>query len=239
MFKCDKCNSELEKNAKFCINCGARIEIQVEEKENSRKNNEENKSLEKSILKKIIYRIIAVIIAYVGFVALKVALVGQGISFGESTLVGASIFIGLYNISTGFLLKIKSSGNRGIWFILITIFLVFVSIKGEPERATSSAKDILTTLKNQIPKKLDKNTTLLKLDINGDNVAFEYYINNASIDNMTPESQNIFVYTVKKELCNAPLYIKVMEHNYNIDIKYLDKNYNTIGKVQLSKNECK
>ena len=140
MFKCDKCNSELEEDAKFCTNCGARVEIKVEDLKKSTSTNsesklndiDENKSLDKSIFKKIIYRIIAVILAYIAFVALKVALVGQGISFGESTLVGASIFIGIYNISTGFLLKIKSSENRGIWFILITIFLVVVSIKGEP-----------------------------------------------------------------------------------------------------------
>ena len=160
---CGHCNKEIDDDSKFCPYCGHTIEIKVEEK-----NNEKIKSLEKSIFKKIIYRIIAVVIAYIGFLALKVVLLLQGIPSREATIVGAFMFIGVYNISTSLLLKIKSSEKKGIWFILISIFLVFISIKGEPERATSSVKDKLTSLKNKIPKKLDEYTTLSKLDINGD-----------------------------------------------------------------------
>jgi hypothetical protein len=257
MFKCDKCNAELEENAKFCINCGEKIDDKVftiiEEKKDV----------------SLWFLPLGLLIGFIfEFYTKKIELGANDISFFQfisiifdkapaelyAEILGAALAKMLIpTIIIGFIWGIKliisKKYEKPVLHIFVGTLIITVlaaigtkdltKYKIQESNPFDTAKDILTSLKNQIPKKINENTTLLKLDINGDHVAFEYYINNASIDIMTPESQNIFVYTVKKELCKTPTFIKVMEHSYNIDIKYLDKNYNTIGKVQLSKNECK
>ena len=127
----------------------------------------------------------------------------------------------------------------GIWFVLISIGLVFILVRYELKTSDTFITDELSYLKNTTPKKIDENTTLLSINIDGMNVEFKYYIDNTNIDNMTKEIKNNFEKTVKTKLCKEQIFIEVMNHNYNLNLKYLDKNYQIIGEVELSKNICK
>ena len=127
----------------------------------------------------------------------------------------------------------------GIWFVIISICLVFILVRHELKTSDTFIADELSYLKNTTPKKIDENTTLLSINIDGMNVEFKYYIDNVNIDNMTKEIKNNFEKTVKTKLCKEQIFIEVMNHNYNLNLKYLDKNYQIIGEVELSKNICK
>ena len=226
---CEKCNKNIDYDAKFCYFCGYKIE----------KKSEEVEIYTNSKLKGIVFRIIAIVLAYFGFVAVKIALVPKGISFGETTLTSMFVFLAIYKIVVGYSLKIKSSKNMGIWFVIISICLVFILVRHELKTSDTFIADELSYLKNTTPKKIDENTTLLSINIDGMNVEFKYYIDNVNIDNMTKEIKNNFEKTVKTKLCKEQIFIEVMNHNYNLNLKYLDKNYQIIGEVELSKNICK
>ena len=82
-----------------------------------------------SKLKSIVFRVIAIVLAYFGFVAVKVALIPKGISFGETTLTSMFVFLAIYKIVVGYSLKIKSSKNMGIWFVIVSIILLFLDLR--------------------------------------------------------------------------------------------------------------
>ena len=82
-----------------------------------------------SKLKSIVFRIIAIVLAYFGFVAVKIWLVGKGISFGEAILTSMFVFLAIYKIVVGYSLKIKSSKNMGIWFVIVSIILLFLDLR--------------------------------------------------------------------------------------------------------------
>ena len=239
---CGNCNKEIEDDSKFCLYCGNKVEVHKLEKEikesisiqNETSETQNNKSVKDLILKIGIFLFSGFI-----FTIAKIIFMAKGISEGESMVVGVFLWLGLYKILVGFILNDKSSKKLGTWVLIIYFLLAVISIRYELNESNFSVKEELTYLKNQTPKKLDENTTLLTLDINEMNVSFEYYINNVSVDNMTDKSQRSFIHTVKKELCKTPIFVKIIEENYNINIKYLDKNYYIIGEVELSKNECK
>ena len=70
---CEKCDKQIDDDAKFCSFCGYKIE----------KKSEEVEIYTNSKLKGIVFRIIAIILAYFGFVAVKVALVPKSPIYGE------------------------------------------------------------------------------------------------------------------------------------------------------------
>jgi len=116
---CEKCNKNIDYDAKFCYFCGYKIE----------KKSEEVEIYTNSKLKGIVFRIIAIVLAYFGFVAVKIALVPKGISFGEITLTSMFVFLAIYKIVVGYSLKIKSSKNMGIWFVIVSIILLFLDLR--------------------------------------------------------------------------------------------------------------
>ena len=116
---CEKCNKNIDYDAKFCSFCGYKIE----------KKSEEVEIYTNSKLKGIVFRIIAIVLAYFGFVAVKIALVPKGITFGEITLTSMFVFLAIYKIVVGYSLKIKSSKNMGIWFVIVSIILLFLDLR--------------------------------------------------------------------------------------------------------------
>ncbi|RBQ31643.1 hypothetical protein CRU92_05360 [Arcobacter sp. FW59] len=108
----------------FCKECGTEnIDTQVECTKCKTIINSNSK------LKGIVFRIIAIVLAYLGFVAVKVALVTKGVSFGETTLTSMFVFLAIYKIVVGYSLKIKSSKNMGIWLVVISIILLFLDLR--------------------------------------------------------------------------------------------------------------
>ncbi|MGJ0344897.1 zinc ribbon domain-containing protein [Aliarcobacter cryaerophilus] len=265
---CEKCTKTIDDDSKFCSFCGNKIETKELENEITNiteiktledKNEEAvyKKDLDKTInkplnneidkkstalnskFKSIGFRIIAIIFAYFGFVAIKVWSGTKGVSYGEVTLLSLFVFLAIYKIVVGYSLNIKSSKNMGIWFVVISIFLVFISVIYEVKGNDTFISDELRYLKNQTPKQIDENTTLLSVNINKMSVEFKYHIDNVNIDNMTEQSKKDFEQIVKTGLCQEQVFIEVMNNNYNLNMKYLDKNFQIIGEVNLSKEQCK
>ena len=140
---CEKCNNQIDDDSKFCPFCGHKIEknreeVEIYKSEENISNNIKKDLLSKdeeleintnSKLKSIVFRIIAIILAYFGFMAVEIWLVGKGISFGETTLTSMFVFLAIYKIVVGYSLKIKSSKNMGIWFVIVSIILLFLDLR--------------------------------------------------------------------------------------------------------------
>ena len=140
---CEKCNNQIDDDSKFCSFCGYKIgkkseEVEIYKSEGNISNNIKKDLLSKdeeleintnSKLKSIIFRIIAIILAYFGFMAVEIWLVGKGISFGEAILTSMFVFLAIYKIVVGYSLKIKSSKNMGIWFVIVSIILLFLDLR--------------------------------------------------------------------------------------------------------------
>ena len=140
---CEKCNNQIDDDSKFCSFCGYKIgkkseEVEIYKSEGNISNNIKKDLLSKdeeleintnSKLKSIVFRIIAIILAYFGFMAVEIWLVGKGISFGEAILTSMFVFLAIYKIVVGYSLKIKSSKNMGIWFVIVSIILLFLDLR--------------------------------------------------------------------------------------------------------------
>ena len=140
---CEKCNNQIDDDSKFCSFCGYKIgkkseEVEIYKSEGNISNNIKKDLLSKdeeleintnSKLKSIVFRIIAIILAYFGFTVVEIWLVGKGISFGEAILTSMLAFLAIYKIVVGYSLKIKSSKNMGIWFVIVSIILLFLDLR--------------------------------------------------------------------------------------------------------------
>lgn len=229
MVTCDKCDSALEENSKFCLKCGSEVSV-----EKIAKMNEEKPT---SKAKVWIFKTIAFIIA--GFV-FSIARVISGAMSGsdEASVGGILLFYGVYALLSGLFLSDKSSVKRGSWVLafyiigsIIFTYIVNNSSYGINERIMKTSKST--------PLKIDNDTELSSVKLDENNVYYNYKLLNISANDIPSETKNNFANSIKNNLCKEEDFVKIMSYGKIMTVSYYGKDNNLIASSNISKTLCK
>jgi len=230
--KCEKCGAELEPNAKFCVNCGKEV-------------SEENKIIienEKPISKvKIwIFKFIAFIIASLIFIIARVffTAINGGTVDGKIEMGGILLFYGVYALLSGIFLKDKDARKRGAWILVIYV-IASIAFSYFLNNSSYGIDEQFRQMSYKTPIKIDKDTELTKVNINGNNITLNYRLIHISKDDIPYENLRNFGQVIKEEFCQDKNFLKVMKHNKTINIYYYGKHNQLISNIKLSKEICR
>lgn len=232
MFKCEKCDSKLEPNAKFCTNCGESVSENIK---TEMKNEQPSSKVKTWVLKAVAFFIAAIVftIARVIFTAIN----GGSID-GKLEAGGILLFIGMYILLKGLFLKDSSAKKTGGWILVIYIVLS-IAFTYYLNNSSYGIDEQLRQMSYKAPIKIDKDTELSKVTINGNNVTFKYKLKNISKNNLSSQQKNIFRTTIKDELCKDKDFIKMIKHDKKITVYYYDMRNYLISQISLSTAKCR
>lgn len=231
MFKCEKCNSELEPNAKFCTNCGEQVSENIK---TEMKDDKPSSKVKIWLLKAVAFFIAAFIftIARVIFTAIN----GGSID-GKLEAGGILLFIGMYILLKGLFLKDSSAKKLGggvlfAYIILSIIFSYYIS------SSDFSLENQIIKMNNQAPIKLDDETELTSAKLNGNNVDIQYRLIKYTSYDIPYENRNEFKNNLKSNFCQDEGYKKILNSNKEVNVYIYGKDNNHIISVILSKDIC-
>lgn len=232
MFKCDKCNAELEPNAKFCTTCGEKVSLEIA------KNMESEKPVSK--VKVWIFKSIAFFIALIVFTIARLVFtaINGGTADGKLAMGGILLFYGVYALLSGIFLKDKEARKRGGWVLLIYV-VASIAFSYFLNNSSFGIDEQIRNTINSTPIKIDKDTELSKVSMNGNNVTFKYKLLNIAKDDISYANLQDFKQTMKNELCKDKEFLKMMKHDKIINIYYYGKYNGLISNITISNRECR
>jgi hypothetical protein len=232
MFKCDKCNAELEPNAKFCTTCGEKVSLEIA------KNMESEKPISK--VKVWVLKGIAFFIALIVFTIARLVFtaINGGTADGKLAMGGILLFYGVYALLSGIFLKDKKARKRGGWILLIYI-VGSIAFSYFLNNSSFGIDEQIRNTINSTPIKINKNTELSKVSMNGNNVTFKYKLLNIAKDDISYANLQNFKQTIKNELCKDKGFLKMMKHDKIISIYYYGKYNGLLSNITISNSECR
>jgi len=232
MFKCEKCGSELEPNAKFCTNCGEKVSenIKIE-----MKNDQPSSKFKTWILKAVAFFIAAFVftIARLIFTAMN-----GGSMDGKTEAGGILLFIGMYILLKGLFLKDSSAKKTGGWILVIYIVLSIIFTYFMNNSNFGLENQIIQMNKNT-PKKVDDETELLSAKLNGNNVEIKYRLINYSANDIPYENRNQLKNEIHNSFCADIGYQKILQYKNGINVYLYGKYNNQIIDLYLTNQNCK
>ena len=232
MFKCDKCNAELEPNAKFCTTCGEKVSLEIA------KNMESEKPVSK--VKVWIFKSIAFFIALIVFTIARLIFtaINGGTADGKLAMGGILLFYGVYALLSGMFLKDKDARKKGSWILLIYI-VASIAFSYYLNNSSFGIDEQLRNMSRRTPITIDQDTELSKVLINGNDITFKYKLINVSKNDISYSNLQNFKQTMKNEFCKDKDFLKMMKHNKNINLYYYGKHNGLISNIKISNRECK
>ncbi len=232
MFKCEKCGSELEPNAKFCTNCGEQVSENVK---TEMKNEQPSSKVKTWVLKAIAFFIAAFVftIARIIFTAIN----GGSID-GKLEAGGILLFIGMYILLKGLFLKDSSAKKTGGWilFIYIVLSVVFTYFMNN---SNFGLENQIMEMNRNTPKKVDDETELLSAKVNGNNVEIKYRLIKYSANDIPFENRNQFKNELHNSFCADIGYQKILKYKNGINIYLYGKYNNPLIDLYLTNENCK
>lgn len=232
MIKCDKCGSILEKNAKFCTSCGEKI--------SDEKSKEINREQPTAKVKVWIFRTIAFIIALFTFTIARAifTVMNDGTINGKLEMGGILLFYGVYSLLSGLFLKDSAVKKRGAWILAIyiigsMIFSYYI------KNSSFGIDEELRQMSTKTPIKIDENSEISMVSVNGNNVTFKYRLLNIAKDDIPYSNLKNFNQTIKDELCKDKVFLNMMKNNKIIDTFYYGKDNGLISNTTISTQECR
>ncbi|MCB4773469.1 MAG: zinc ribbon domain-containing protein [Sulfurovum sp.] len=232
MFKCDKCNAELEPNAKFCTTCGEKVSLEIA------KNMESEKPLSK--VKVWIFKSIAFFIALIVFTIARLIFtaINGGTADGKLSMGGILLFYGVYALLSGIFLKDKEARKRGSWILLIYV-VASIAFSYFLNNSSYGIDEQLRQMSYKTPIKIDKDTELTKVTVNGNNVILKYNLINIAKDDIPYASLQNFGQIMKDEFCKDKDFVKIINHNKIVHMYYYGKYNSLISDITISNQECR
>lgn len=233
MFKCEKCASELEPNAKFCTNCGEQVSENVK---TAIKNEQPSSKVKIWLLKAVAFFIAVLVFLIARFI---ITAINGGSINGKLEAGGILLFIGMYVLLKGLFLKDSSSKKWGGWILVIYIVLSIVFSYYMNNSQFGVESQIMEMNKNT-PKKIDDDTLLLKASlINSNVVSFRYKLLNVSSENFSRESKLIFNKELEETFCANESFNHILKYKNKIIIFIKGKDNRQITNLYITNQKCK
>jgi len=233
MFKCEKCASELEPNAKFCTNCGEQVSENVK---TAIKNEQPSSKVKIWLLKAVAFFIAAFVFSIARFI---ITAINGGSIDGKLEAGGILLFIGMYVLLKGLFLKDSSAKKWGGWILVIYIVLSIVFSYYMNNSQFGVESQIMKMNKNT-PKKIDDDTLLLKASLKNSNVvSFRYKLINVSSENFSKESKQIFNKKLEEKFCANESFNHILKYKNKIIIFIKGKDNRQITNLYITNEKCK
>lgn len=234
MFKCEKCGSELEPNAKFCTNCGEQVSENVK---TEMKNDQPSSKVKTWVLKAVAFFIAAFVftIARVIFTAIN-----GGSMDGKSTITALPLllFIGMYILFKGLFLKDSSAKKTGGWILGICIVLS-IAFTYYMNNSNYGLESQIMRMNSSAPVKIDSETELMGAKLNGNNVDIKYRLINYSANDIPYENRSELKNELKSSFCSDSGYKRIMSFGKGINVYVYGKYKREILNLYLSKSNCR
>lgn len=232
MFKCGKCASELEPNAKFCTNCGEKVSENIK---TEMKNEQPSSKVKTWIFKTIAFFIAAIVftIARIIFTAIN-----GGSMDGKLEAGGILLFIGMYILLKGLFLKDSSAKKTGGWILVIYIVLS-IAFTYYMNNSNYGLESQIMKMNSSAPVKIDSETELMGAKLNGNNVDIKYRLINYSANDIPYDNRTQLKTELQNSFCSDSGYKKIMNFGKGINVYVYGKYKNQIISLYVSKQNCK
>lgn len=241
MFKCEKCSSELEPNAKFCTNCGEKVSENVK---TEMKNEQPSSKVKTWVLKSVAFFIAAFvfIIARVIFGVIFAAINGGSMDGKLVVANGILLFIGMYILLKGLFLKDSSAKKTGGWILGIYIILSIVfsiAFTYYMNNSNYGLESQIMRMNSSAPVKIDSETELMGAKLNGNNVDIKYRLINYSANDIPYENISQLKTELKNNFCSDSVFKKIMDFGKDINVYVYEKYKKEILTLYVSKSNCR
>ncbi len=232
MFKCEKCGSDLEPNAKFCTNCGEKVSENVK---TEMKNDQPSSKVKTWVLKAVAFFIAVFVftIARVIFTAIN-----GGLMDGKLEAGGILLFIGMYILLKGLFLKDPSAKKTGGWILGIYIVLS-IAFTYYMNNSNYGLESQIMRMNSSAPVKIDSETELMSAKLNGNNVDIKYRLINYAANDIPYENRTQLKSKLQNSFCSDSGYIKIMSFGKGINVYVYGKYKREILNISLSKSNCR
>lgn len=232
MFKCEKCGSELELNAKFCTNCGENVSTNIQ---TEMKKEQPSSKVKTWVLKAIAFFIAAFVFT---FARLIFTAMNGGSMDGKLEAGGILLFIGLYILLKGLFLKDSSARKTGGW-ILVVYIVLSVALTYYMNNSNYGLETQIMRMNSSAPVKIDDETELIGAKLNGSDVDIKYRLINYSSNDIPYENRNELESQLKNSFCSDGGYKKIMNYGKGVNVYVYGKYKNQIISLYLTKQNCR